>query len=120
MCEFFQKNVAIIFGRYLKLNDFRIIFTRHRVSLTNCHLSRDDSANLDVTSSYVFYPDADWDYYQRIGSGSACFRHPEVTTGSSGSSSSSVYHHQRPPYVIGEYQSSEGKTSRKFPQNSTI
>lgn len=80
--------------------------TRHRAVSTNCHLSRDDSTNLDVTSSYVFYPDAEWDYYQRIGSGASCFRRP-VTA------SSTIYQHQ-PAFVIGHYLGSEGKTSRKF------
>ncbi len=47
---------------------------RRRLSSTNCDLSREDSASLDVTSSRVFYSDPDVDYYQRVGKGQGCYR----------------------------------------------
>ena len=51
-----------------------LFISRRRIQNTNCDLSREDSASLDVTSSYVFFSDPDVDYYQRVGKGQSCYR----------------------------------------------
>jgi hypothetical protein len=65
---------------------------RRRQSSTNCDLSREDSASLDVTSSRVFFSDSDVDFYQRVGRGQSCYRpygRPPLSPISPTSSSSS-------------------------------
>ena len=65
---------------------------RRRLSSTNCDLSREDSASLDVTSSRVFFSDSDVDFYQRVGRGQSCYRpygRPPLSPISPTSSSSS-------------------------------
>jgi hypothetical protein len=51
-----------------------VTLKRRRLSSTNCDLSREDSASLDVTSSRVFFSDSDVDFYQRVGRGQSCYR----------------------------------------------
>ena len=86
--------------------------SRRRGLSTNCDLSREDSTSLDVASSYVFYPDLDSDYYQRIGKGSTCYRPPSyLPTPTSG------YHQitNRPTFIVNTdvgYPTSEGKANR--------
>jgi uncharacterized metal-binding protein len=63
--------------------DCRSFNFRHRLSASNCDLSREDSASLDLSSSYVFFSDPDVDYYQRVGKGQTCYRYPPSSTGQS-------------------------------------
>ena len=60
--------------------DCRSFNFRHRLSASNCDLSREDSASLDLSSSYVFFSDPDVDYYQRVGKGQTCYRYPPGST----------------------------------------
>lgn len=76
---------------HYKTNSLICIKIRRRGSATNCDLSREDSASLDTTNSYVFFQDNDVEYYQRVGKGQSCYRPYRP-----GSSSSSLYEPIRP------------------------
>ena len=100
--RYIERSVAVISLDECKLLctrettfDCRSFNFRHRLSASNCDLSREDSASLDLTSSYVFFPDPDVDFYQRVGKGQTCYRYPT----------------NRPPLAIGSSSSSYYETS---------
>ncbi|XP_045028889.1 uncharacterized protein LOC116921299 isoform X2 [Daphnia magna] len=79
--RYIERSVAVISLDECKLLctretsfDCRSFNYRRRLSSTNCDLSREDSASLDVTSSRVFFTDPDVDFYQRVGRGQSCYR----------------------------------------------
>ncbi|XP_046459374.1 uncharacterized protein LOC124205873 isoform X2 [Daphnia pulex] len=100
--RYIERSVAVISLDECKLLctretsfDCRSFNYRRRLSSTNCDLSREDSASLDVTSSRVFFSDSDVDFYQRVGRGQSCYRpygRPPSLSPTSSSSGSEYYY----------------------------